>query len=114
MWEQIKQMKPKTVEMCTMGIFRGNFLGNKALVQFLKSKFDDRQNPSYIIKEIPEESLEIETTRRRLKSFKTIDGSSIFQAMCFKANQSSFNASPYLCVCPSCQDDFGSCKNFKT
>ena len=84
------------------------------MVQFLKLKFDAKQNPSYIIKEIQEERLEIERTRRRLKSFKTIDGSSIFQAMCFKANQSSFKASPYLCVCPSCQDDFGSCLNFNT
>ena len=91
-------MKPKTVEICTMGIFRGNFPGNKALVQFLKSKFDDKQNPSYLIKEIPEESLEIERTRRRLKIFKTIDGSLIFQAMRFKANQSSFKASPYVYV----------------
>ena len=43
------------------------------MVQFLKSKFDDKQNPSYIVKEIPEESLEIERTRSCLKIFKTID-----------------------------------------
>ena len=66
---------------------------------FLHSSKLKRQAKSiYIIKEIPEESLEIERTRRRWKIFKTIEGSSIFQAMCFKANQSSFKASPYVYV----------------
>ena len=54
------------------------------MVDFLKEKFGQKTNPKYVIKEIDENILEMARAENRLKKFKTIDGSTKFQALCFK------------------------------
>ena len=43
---------------------------------------------------------------------KTIDGSSTFRVVVFKPNSKVFWAAPRLCICESCQNDYGTCQLF--
>ena len=75
------------------------------MVAILENKFGWKTDPTYVIKEIDENRLEVA---------RAIDGSTKFQALCFKQNCVSFKAAPYICSCVSCINDYGSCNLFKS
>ena len=54
------------------------------MVAVLEDKFGWKTDP--VIKEIGENRLEVARAESALKNFKTIDGSTKFQALCFKPN----------------------------
>ena len=82
------------------------------MVSHLISKYGEYQDPPYIFKVIPTQTLlEIRAEDHRTV-FKTIDGSSSFQVAVFRPNETSFWAAPYLCVCKDCKIKYGSCSVF--
>ena len=84
------------------------------MVAVLEDKFGWKTDATDVIKEIDENRLEVGRAESALKKFKTIDGSTKFQALCFKPNCVSFKAAPYICSCVSCINDYGSCDLFKS
>ena len=84
------------------------------MVDFLKEKFGQKTNPKYVIKEIDENILEMARAENKFKKFKTIDGSTKFQALRCKPGCVSFKAAPYICSCELCIKDYGSCDVFKS
>ena len=82
------------------------------MVEFLKTKFGEKRNPACVVKEISESRQDVDRAKKHLQKFATIEGPSTFQAMCFKPNAISSKASPFICICKSCEDDYGSCVQF--
>ena len=58
----------------------------KEMVEFLQSKFSPSVQPIYIIKGLEEKNLLEKKELSRLKVFKTVDGSSLFQVISFTPN----------------------------
>ena len=84
------------------------------IVDYLVSKFSDRTYPHYIFREIAAKFLEDKRTEDRLRTYRTIDGSSRFQVAVFKPGKNTFRAAPHLCICTECMDrEYGSCNLFQ-
>ena len=82
------------------------------MVEFLSGKINSKTDPAYKFKNITTAQLEEARAEERLKVYSTIEGSSKFQAIVFKPNQ-KMKASPRICLCKECKDDYGSCALFK-
>ena len=65
---------------------------------FLENKFGQNTNPKFYIKEINAGSLNSARHEARYQTFPTIDGSSLFQVMVFKPQNTTFKAAPYICL----------------
>ncbi len=64
--------------------------------------------PAYHIKEVKVQEIEELRCKRRKKVSMTVDGSSMFHVLVFKPKESFFLASPRLCICDECKQDYGS------
>ena len=84
------------------------------MVDFLQMKFNDCENSSYVISEINYRDLEVERAKAGCLNFATIDGSSDFQVIVFKPGGTEIMASPRLCVCDDCKEEYGSCLLFRS
>ena len=83
------------------------------IIEILKTKFCDKKNSSYNVKEIDESKVEALWAKMRLKKISSTDSSASFQMLCFKPNCEVFSAAPYLCTCDECLlVDYGSCDLF--
>ena len=90
------------------------FEGVNSMVNFLESKFGDKKEPKYVIKEITKDSLETERNNGKYNTCNTIDGSSLFQVMVFSPNSQHIKAAPRLCICDDCELEYGSCSLFNS
>ena len=81
------------------------------MVTFLSDKFGSKVNPSYTVKNVEPEQLEISRAGDHLRNYITLKGSSSFQVMVFKPHM-KFRASPRMCSCDQCCTDYGSCELF--
>ena len=88
-------------------------LDSAQIVDFLSEKFSISEEPTYHIKEIKIADLKLERAVKQKKVYKTVDGSSKFQALVINPNSNVIKASPRLCSCPQCLEIYGSCKLFK-
>ena len=62
----------------------GEFFENATcMIDFLKQKYKDKTNPTYVLKEIDSKELWLLRTEAKLKIFKTVLGSTTFQVMVF-------------------------------
>ena len=94
-------------------IAAGTFFANAAdMVSFLNSKFGDKVNPNYCIKEIDCHLLDTERTNARLHKYHTIKGSSSFQIILFTPNSTVLKAASRICICEKCLLNYGSCSLF--
>ena len=75
---------------------------------YLSTKFGDKSNPTFFLKEIHVEELADLRAEARLKKYPTIEGSDSFQIMIFQPHATTFKAAPHLCICDSCLTDYGS------
>ena len=87
----------------------GTILNATDCLKFLAKKFEQKTNPKFYVKEVSITSLDEARAEARVKTFPTIEGSTLFQVAIFKPNSSVFKAAHYLCVCSQCMDDYGSC-----
>ena len=83
------------------------------MIDFLANKFQDREAPKYLIREIDTSYLDQERARAKLKVFPTVEGSSTFQVMVFTPGKSSFKAASRICLCNECKSKYGSCEMFQ-
>ena len=83
------------------------------MVNYLKSKFSNNENPHYIIKEIKEGDLQIKRDNAKCKIYKRVDGSAKFQVIVFKPYSNSFKAANRPCVCDEYCISYGSCSLFQ-
>ena len=90
------------------------FEGVNSMVNFLESKFGDKKEPKYVIKEITKDSLETERNNGKYNICNTIDGSSLFHVMVFSPNSQHIKAAPRLCICDDCKLEYGSCSLFNS
>ena len=81
-------------------------------INFLENKFQDKTNPKFHFREICTTSLLSTRADAHTKTYRTIEGSTLFQVMVFKPNCKHFRAAPHLCVCSDCMRDYGSCSLF--
>ena len=82
------------------------------MVQFLQMKLAEKADPSYVFKNIICEDLEEERKTDRFLKYKTIVGSAKFQVVVFTPNK-KLKASSRMCICETCQTEYGSCDLFK-
>ena len=94
---------------------KGNhFLSAEDIVHLLRTKFGDKENPSYCIKEVSCEELQIRRQAARFTDHPTIDGSASFQVMVFTPNSPIVRDADQLCLCDKCMTtSYGSCDLFK-
>ena len=83
------------------------------ITDFLKVHFQYKTSPDYHIVEITESLIADVKSSIKNKVYKTIEGSSSWQACVFKPGHTTFQASPRLCICQQCKVDYGSCSLFK-
>ena len=81
---------------------------------FLQEKFNDKLNPTYVVKEIKQRNVDLERAEAKFKIFKAIDGSTKFQVILFTPCSDSIKAANRICICNECELEFGSCDLFKT
>eukprot|EP00794_Sanderia_malayensis_P020851 gene20851-22896_t len=82
------------------------------MVERLNEKFYENKSPCYFFKEIHRKKLEQERSNSKLKSYKTIDGSTLFQVIVFHPHSSTVKAASRLCICSQCKESYGSCDLF--
>ena len=82
------------------------------MVEWLQTKFETKQDPNYVFKNFEQKSLEAERATDQLKHYPTVNGSSHFQVIVFRPNE-PMKASPRICICDKCQNEYGSCDLFK-
>ena len=90
----------------------GVVLDAGACADFLENKFGQNTNPKFYVKEINADSLNSARHEAQYQTYTTIDGSSLFQVMVFKPQNTTFKAAAYICLCESCMKDYGSCSLF--
>jgi len=90
------------------------FTGAREVFAFLQAKFGHKENPNYVIRNIEVQELEAERKRTARTVYKTISGSSSFHVMIFSPFADHFRASPCLCLCDACQEEYGSCSLFNS
>ena len=94
-------------------VAKGEFFENASdIVLFLKEKLESQESPSYIVKEIDQNEVEIDRINARLKVFPTVIGSSSFQVIVFKPKAKYILAAPRICMCDLCRESYGSCNLF--
>ena len=81
------------------------------MVDFLKEKFGQNSNPTYMVKNIKPERLEAARAIEKRRIYKSIPGSSKFRVCVFRPNQ-TMKASTRICLCEMCAVDYGSCELF--
>ena len=86
------------------------FASAEEMTDHLVIKFADKSDPKYYYKYITEE--ELGRKRKSCSSYKTIEGSSKFQVAVFTPNAPNFMAAPWICICDTCSNDYGTCSQF--
>ena len=81
------------------------------MLSLLKTKFGEKSNPLYIIKDILSEDLDEERKIERFKKHETIKGFSKFQITVFEPHK-KMRVSTRLCICEDCQQHYGPYKMF--
>ena len=76
------------------------------------NKTTKAKQTQHVLKEIDSKELWLLRTEAKLKVFKTVLDSNLFQVMVFHLFSSIIKASPWLCVCNKCQVEYGSCELF--
>ena len=84
------------------------------MIEYLRAKFEDNQDPSYEITELTLEETEHERKESRKYLYGTINGTSSFRAVVFTPNSTTIRAAPRVCVCEECLKEYGSCTLFKS
>ena len=82
------------------------------MVTRLSKKYEEKQDPLYIVKNITSERLMAARLEDKHK-YHTIGGSHAFQVVVFHPNSDFFKAAPYLCICKECKAEYGLCTLFK-
>ena len=96
-------------------IAAGKFFANaESMVAFLREKFEKKECPTYVVKEIDEKVLNIARANSMLKVFKTVAGSSKFQVILFTPNSCTIKAANRLCICELCKIEYGTCSLFRS
>ena len=84
------------------------------MVTCLKLKFGEKVSPSYSIKQIDESDLLEKRQLNKLKVFKTIDDSSLFQVVIFNPHHPNIGASSRISLCHTCKEEYRSCDLFES
>ena len=82
------------------------------ILDFLKDKFEPSKQ-TYVFNETTEQKHDIERAQVNQYKYYTIPGLSKFHVMIDTPKSLSFKASNIICVCSSCQLEYGSCSNFE-
>ena len=82
--------------------------------EFLLNKFGKKTNPIFFIEELQTDEVAERRVEARQKKYPTIERSDSFQVMVFTPNSTSFRSAPYLCVCGTCMQEYGSCSLFSS
>lgn len=91
-------------------IAAGEFFASSAdMVEFLNEKFKNHSSPVYYFKELDSKELETERVEAKMRSYSTIEGSSKFHVMVFKPNSNVISAAQRLCICSTCEREYGTC-----
>ena len=91
-----------------------SFFSAEDIVHLLRTKFGDNENPSYCIKEVSCEELEIRRQAVRFVGHQAIDGPTSFQVIVFTPNSPIVRAADWLCLCDKYMTtSYGSCDLFK-
>ena len=80
---------------------------------FLNNKFGEKEHPPYHLYQVNTAELETERKASAKIVYKTIPGSSSFHVIIFKPEAKVCKAASRLCLCESCQIDYGSCSLFQ-
>ena len=78
------------------------------MVHCLSERYGESESPIYFFKEILQSDLEVERAKSRLTVYETVVGSSTFQVILICPGTSVIKASPRLCMCKECKNEFGS------
>ena len=86
----------------------------ESMVAFLREKFEKKECPTYVVKEIDEKVLNIARANSMLKDFKTVAASSKFQVILFTPNSCTIKAANRLCISELCKIEYGTCSLFRS
>ena len=82
------------------------------ILNFLKDKFEPTKQ-TCVFSEITEQKPDIERAQVNQYKYYTIPGLSKFHVMIVTPKSLSYKASNIICVCSSCQLEYGSYRNFE-
>ena len=100
------------VALCRMIEIGIVLIGASDMVDYLLTKFQDDQNPSYLVKEIDSNCLQQVKDESRSHKYHTVYGLSKWQVILFLSNATTFKAAPWLCICAQYQVKYGLCSMF--
>ena len=82
-------------------------------IEYLSEKFGESIEPEYCFKEICSETLSRIRSNARYMNYGKLQNSSKQRVLIFHPNSTTVLTAPYLCVCESCSEEFGSCDLFQ-
>ena len=79
----------------------------------MSEKFGESVDSKYCFKEISSETLSRIRSNARYMNYGKLQNSSKQRVAIFRPNSTTVLTAPYLCVCESCSEEFGSCDLFQ-